>query len=188
MALSLDVVHRLDLDRYHEWVDGGWMEGRRVELIEGVVVALSPKGEQHERALEWLAYRFILGLDLDRYAVLNQSALTLPGSGSEPEPDLLVARADAPRPRHFTQALLVIEVAASSLDYDRTVKPGLYAPTVEEYWVVDVEHELVEVHTASDGTAYREVHTARAGEVLVPGALAAPEIDVAALFAAAKRR
>jgi len=188
MALPLDVVHRLDLDRYHEWVDGGWMEGRRVELIEGVVVALSPKGEQHERALEWLAYRFIRGLDLDRYAVLSQSALTLPGSGSETEPDLLVARVDAPRPRHFTQALLVIEVAASSLEYDRKVKPGLYAPAVEEYWVVDVEHELVEVHTGSDGTEYREAHTARAGEVLVPGALAAPEIDVAALFAAAKRR
>ncbi len=187
MALLIDPrVHRLPLDRYHEWVDAGFLEGQRVELIEGVIVAMSPKSPEHEDVLAWLTRRFVVTLD-GRFDVRNQSALTLSGSGSEPEPDLLVAAFDAPKPRHYAQALLVVEVAASSLHYDRLLKSGLYAPAVAEYWIVDLEHEAVEVRTRPAGDHYEELHTARAGEVLVPALLGAPEVDVAELFAAAKR-
>jgi Uma2 family endonuclease len=186
VALSLDVVHRLPLGRYHDMVDAGFLEGQRVELIEGVLVVMSPRGPEHEDAIAWLTARFVPAL-VERFSVRVQSALTLEGSGSEPEPDLLVAALDAPKPRHYAAALLVVEVAASPLEYDRRTKSAVYAPAVAEYWVVDLEHEAVEVRTRPAGDHYEELHTARAGEVLVPALLGAPEVDVAELFAAAKR-
>ena len=79
------------------------------------------------------------------------------------------------------------------------IDPTVHRLPLEQYhaWVdagflegqrVDVEHEAVEVRTRPAGDHYEELHTARAGEVLVPGATGAPEVGVAALFAAVKRR
>jgi Uma2 family endonuclease len=186
-ALSDLPVHRLDFERYHAMVEAGVFGDDRIELLEGVLVEMSPKGREHEELLAWLNRKFVSGLD-ERFQIRVQMALTLASTGSEPEPDLAIVGPDASRPYHPAEALLVIEVAASSLRYDRGVKAAIYAAAgIPEYWVVDVAGEVVEVRTRPAGGGFEDAREASAGAVLLPGALPGPSVDVSELFAAAHR-
>ncbi len=171
------VAWRIPLDRYHDLIDGGLLgEDDRVELIEGVLVAMSPKGPEHDAAVEWLTERFVTEL-AGRASVRVQSALTFPDLNSEPEPDLVVVARDAPRPRHPSAALLVVEVAVSSLSYDRRVKAPLYARAgVPEYWIVDLASEAVERFRSPIASDYADTQRLTAGATLVPEALGAPAV------------
>lgn len=181
-------IHRLDLDRYHAMVEAGVFGDDRIELLEGVLVDMSPKGREHEEALAWLNRALVQALG-ERYQVRPQLALTLESTGSEPEPDLAVVDDGAPRPYHPAEALLVIEVAMSSLRIDRGRKAAIYAAGgIPEYWVVDLAGMAVEVRTRPGAHGYEELHTLRAGDVIVPVALPGPEVSVGELFAAAYRR
>jgi Uma2 family endonuclease len=107
---------------------------------------------------------------------------------SEPEPDfaLLVSRADfyasgKPRP---ADAYLVIEVADTSLDYDREVKSPLYAENgIAEYWIVNLVDRCLEVHREPqvDG-AYADVRVLRPGESISLARLPAVSACVADLI------
>lgn len=179
---------RIPLARYHELIEAGIFDGDdRAELLEGVLVEMSPKGAEHDEAVAWLTRQFVLALG-EEFQVRPQSALTLESSGSEPEPDLAVVAADAPRPYHPAEALLVIEVARSSLPKDRLVKARLYARAgVPEYWVVNLADRRVERYADPRGDAYTEHAHHGAGDVITPRRLGAPRIDVGDLFAAAFR-
>ena len=183
------VAWRIPLARYHEMVDGGLLgEDDRVELIEGVLVAMSPKGPEHDAAVEWLTERFVTEL-AGRASVRVQSALTFSGLDSEPEPDLVVVARDAPRPRHPSAALLVVEVAVSSLSYDRRVKAPLYARAgVPEYWIVDLADEAVERFRDPGPEGYASVERLAAGATLEPAFSGAPAVAVDALLDFALRR
>ena len=85
--------------------------------------------------------------------------------------------------RHPDRALLIIEVAEISLDYDRKTKGPLYAASdVPEYWIVDIEARCVEIHTDPAGEAYASVRIARQGEVIAPAALPEAKLSVSDLF------
>jgi len=177
------IAWRIPLARYHELVDGGLLDDDdRVELIEGVLVAMSPKGPEHDAAIEWLTERFVTEL-AGRASVRVQSAITFPELDSEPEPDLVVVARDTPRPRHPSAALLVVEVAVSSLRYDRRVKAPLYARAgIPEYWVVDLAGEAVERFLKPVAGGYADTQRLTAGATLVPQALGAPEVALAELL------
>ncbi len=179
---------RIPLVRYHELIEAGiFDDDDRAELLEGLLVQMSPKGAEHDDAVAWLTRQFVLALD-EAFQVRPQSALTLESSGSEPEPDLAVVAADAPRPYHPAEALLVIEVARSSLPKDRLVKARLYARAgIPEYWLVNLTDRHVELFAAPQGDAYTEHADHATGDVITPRRLGAPRIDVGALFAAAFR-
>lgn len=183
------VAWRIPLERYHELIDGGLLgEDDRVELIEGVLVAMSPKGPEHDAAVEWLTERFVTRL-AGRANVRVQSALTFPGLDFEPEPDLVVVAPDAPRPRHPSAALLIVEVAASSLSLDRRVKAPLYARAgIPELWIVDLAGEAIERLSAPAEDGYARQERCTAHDTLVPEMLGAPEVEVAALLAFALGR
>jgi Uma2 family endonuclease len=86
---------------------------------------------------------------------------------------------------HPRRALLIVEVAESSLRKDRLLKARIYARAeVPEYWVVNVEGHAVEVYSAPDAAVgcYRTVGTLRPGEVLTPVVLPGPQCEVAELF------
>jgi len=106
--------------------------------------------------------------------------------GSEPQPDVAVLkpRADdyetgAPGPG---DVLLLIEVADTSLDFDRSVKAPLYAGSgIAEYWIVNLAERVVEVHREPTGGRYALVRPAGLGDILdllmLPGlALAATDL------------
>lgn len=170
----------ISVERYHQMIEDGELgEDDRVELVEGVLVEMSPQSPGHARVLSALAGEFrSLGRE---WAVRVQLPLTL--ARSEPEPDLVVC----PRPLeratkwHPTTASLVVEVARSSVKADRA-KATFYAEAgVLEYWIVDVETRSIEVFREPDGVEFRDVTRVREG-VMIPVAVPGIAVDVGWIF------
>lgn len=183
--IQLHDLHRLGLDEYHQLVEsGGLNEDTRIELIDGLIVDMSPKTREHEQAIRWLSWWLYGAVDRDRFDVGVGAAITL--ERSEPEPDLIVFRNDAPRPYHPGSAELVIEVSVSSLRHDLVVKHALYARAgITEYWVVDIEGRRVVRHRHPGPQGYGAVDELREGDRLVASTLELPALDVRDLLAAA---
>ena len=117
----------------------------------------------------------------DTYDVHQHSPLPV-GTQEVPEPDVAVVPA-ATAFRRPERAFLVVEVADSSLDYDRTVKHALYAAAgVPEYWIVDIGGEQVEVYTQPRGKVYTVRDVVGRDGRLCPAGLPLVEIAVADLF------
>lgn len=137
---------------YHQMIDAGILpEDERVELLEGVIVAVSPQKRPHAFLIQRLNALLLRQLD-GRYHVLPQLPLAL-GDRSEPEPDLAVVTiADGQsRTEHPRTALLAIEVAGDSLRKDRLVKSRIYARAgVSEYWVFNLDEACLEVQRDPD--------------------------------------
>lgn len=166
---------------------GAFDKHARVELIDGLLCEMSPRTPAHERVIEYLTRTLAAVLDHDRYRLRVGSALSI--GDSEPEPDVAVVRHGTPEPYHPASALLVIEVALSSRKRDLVVKPALYAKAgIIEYWVVDVERELVVVHRDPTANGYKScVEIGREG--ILDGAVAEiGAIPVDAVLAAAAAR
>ena len=138
--MALDIgdreVRPLTADEVLRMVDAGILgEDDRVELLGGVLTRVSPKGRAHEAVKERLIRWLAAGLADGRYAVRAESGLAVPDRTSLPEPDVAVFEAGHDELELPETALLVVEVAVTSLRTDTEVKPGLYAAAgVQEYW------------------------------------------------------
>ncbi len=189
VAVDLDLaqLHRLSVDEYHRILEAsGFDEDARVELLGGLLAAMSPKTRAHENAVTWLARWLMQAVDLDVFEVRVASPLTL--EDSEPEPDLAVIALSAPRPYHPATASLIIEVSASSLRRDLGAKAELYARAgVPEYWVVDLDHrQLVVKRDLRSATGnYAQSLELDASARVTAGAVTLPELAVADVLAAA---
>ncbi|HWP38558.1 MAG TPA: Uma2 family endonuclease [Gemmatimonadales bacterium] len=144
-------------------------EDDRVELINGQVVQMTPIGPAHSGGVIFLADR-ISHLVGTAALVSSQNPLRL-GERDEPQPDLalLVRRPGGYRQAHPGPAdvLLVIEVADSSLEYDREVKLPLYARAgIPEAWLVNLPADHVELHREPRPEGYASVRIARRGETV----------------------
>ncbi len=155
-------------------VEAGVMEeDERVELIGGELVPMSPRGDQHEQVKTALLGRW--------YRVRSNDCQLVPATTfrlSEDtylEPDVvLYPRAEGLRGLSGPSALLVVEIADSSLRYDMGRKAALYASFgVRELWVIDAVKLAARVFRAPSGEGYRESRDFSASERLVP--LIAPE-------------
>ena len=118
-------THNFTVDEYHLMGEAGVLrEDDRVELIDGQVVEMTPIGPRHAGCVNHLT-RILSRHGADMAMVSIQNPLVL-GERSEPEPDvaLLQPRADAYRGKHPRpeDVLLVIEVADTSVEHDRSVK------------------------------------------------------------------
>lgn len=178
-------VHRVTLEQYHRMIETGVLdEDDRVELLNGVMIEMSPQSELHMRAIVLLTKELNRSLP-DDLEVRPQGPLTfLPDS--EPEPDLAVVRlAETRRDRHPSTALLVIEVSDSTLRKDRSVKSALYARAgIPEYWIVNVRDGVVEANAEPDAATgrYQSLTTLRPGDVLSSPLLPGFSFEVATLF------
>jgi len=137
--------------QYDALVDTGLLEGEPVELLEGVLVEVSPQGEPHADAImlltRWLVPR------LPEPWLLRVQLPLAATDRSEPEPDLAVAQRIIGQ--HPTTAALAIEIAVSSHRTDLLVKARVYAAAaVMEYWVIDVPAREVVVHTEPGRSGY----------------------------------
>lgn len=136
--------HRITVDGYHRMAEAGILApDARVELIDGEVIDMAPMKSRHAAAVRLLDRRLTLAVG-DAAIVSCQLPLRLSDS-SEPEPDLMLLRprADFYAAQHPGpgDVLLLVEVADTSLDYDRRVKLPLYARHgVPEVWIVDLEN------------------------------------------------
>jgi Uma2 family endonuclease len=152
-------------------------EDERIELLGGEVVPMSPKGRRHDILRNELTFRFARQCP-DTLRVASETPLRLAADGFA-EPDVLVHPADIQLPDvRGDTALLVIEVADSSLSYDLAIKAPLYASHgVREYWVINARTLETVMHRDPKGSAYGDVKPIAADVRLVP--LLAPELGVA---------
>jgi Uma2 family endonuclease len=147
-------VFRLSVRQYHEMIGAGvFTDDDRVELIEGVLVRKMTKGPPHEFAVSVLK-DMLTPLVGSEWVVRAQSAITL--RDSEPEPDIAIVAAPHERYRRRhpgpRDVALVIEVAESSLEFDRTDKLRIYAGAgLAVYWIVNLVDDQVEVYTEPRG-------------------------------------
>jgi Uma2 family endonuclease len=146
---------------YHRMAEVGILRERdRVELIKGEIIEMSPIGRRHVAFIDNLNQILVVRL-AGRAIVSVQNPVVLTDD-SEPQPDLAVRRLRAvpykEREAYAEDLLLVIEVADSSLAYDRSTKLRLYAEAgIPEYWVVDCATEAIEVYRGPSPEGYREV-------------------------------
>jgi Uma2 family endonuclease len=155
----------------------GCFEHERVELIFGMVVAMSPLDPEHNESVRRLD-DMLKNLLRGRAFVSCQSSFAATDD-SEPEPDVFVFPPGDYWREHPDRAHLVIEVARSSIKHDRGAKAVLYALSqVDEYWIVDHTSSTVEVYRDRqlDGT-WRSVTRHTRGESLSP--LAFPDVTIA---------
>ena len=141
MPSELVTRHRLTVHDYHRLAESGILGRKdRVELIAGEVLDMSPIGSLHAALVRALA-RWLADSAGPRGIVAVQDPVHLDDS-SEPQPDIALLR---PQPDYYAEAhpgavdtLLIVEVAESSLAYDRGVKVPLYARHgIAEVWVID---------------------------------------------------
>lgn len=155
-------------DEYLRMAEVGILtEDDPVELIHGQIVEMSPENTPHRAAIIKLNRVFVEALDADRYAVQPQSTLPL-DEHNVPEPDLAVLRGT---PNELMDGelpvVLVVEVADTSLERDRTVKQRLYAQAdVPAYWIVNLTARDLEVYSDPGGERYREHSTRSEAETV----------------------
>lgn len=143
----------------------------RVELLDGQLIAMPPGGPPHAYSVHRVASYFFKRFG-DRAYVSVQAPMSL-DRWSEPEPDVMLSALPEERysVAHPTPAdvLLVVEVAASSLRYDARRKLRAYARCgVREYWILDLSHERVDVHSEPIGERYEKHRCAVRGQSVAP--------------------
>jgi Uma2 family endonuclease len=144
----------ISVEKYHAMIDAGILtENDRCELIEGLLVEKMGKNPPHSYVTGWIAHWLYERESSGWFAQSQEPITTLE---SEPEPDLsvILGRREDYAKRHPRpdEVLLIIEVAESTLTYDRTVKKRLYARAgIPLYWIVNLIDKQVEVHSAPSG-------------------------------------
>jgi Uma2 family endonuclease len=173
MALQLK-RKQFDLTQYHQMIATGLLrEGDRLELIEGEILEMAAIGSRHSAQVNRLN-RLLSGLLPDVIVAVRCPVELGPielGPRSEPQPDIVLLRwrddyyeAGHPQPE---DCLLVIEVADSTLEFDRDVKAPLYARSgIGEYWLVDVQGEAIECYRQPMVQGYQEMVRYGRGGVL----------------------
>lgn len=155
---------------YERLAELGFFDDERVELLDGVIVKMSPIGELHNDYESLLNELLVKALP-PHLIVRPQCSFPL-SDVSEPEPDLaIIERKEIgaePSP-----ALLIIELADSSLKKDLGLKAKLYAAAgVADYWVVDLQGMTIDVHRGPVGTRFTTVQrfdrASRVQALLVP--------------------
>ncbi len=162
-AVPTELIWRLSVDQYHEMVRAGILtDDDPVELLQGWLVTKMPKNPAH-RVTTRLTQEALERVVSASWYVDTQEPITT--EDSEPEPDVVVVRGDTrqyldrhPGPQDVA---LVVEVADTTLQRDRTLKKRIYAfAAIPVYWIVNLSENQFEVYTDPSGPAespdYRE--------------------------------
>lgn len=182
---------RFTLHEYDRLMDAAVLgPQRRIELIFGELHEMSPIGDAHQGAVDALVNEWVMVQSTAelraRMTVRVQSPIRLPGQQSSPYPDMswIVKRSSTDLERVSDDVFLVIEVADTSLDYDRGVKAELHAEAnIPDYWIVNLVDDCVEVYRDPKGGHYQSLTTYRAGEDVQPLLVPDCPLRVGLLFA-----
>jgi Uma2 family endonuclease len=182
MAIEVEISRRLfTVDEYHRMAEAGiFHPDERVELIEGEIVEMSPIGPRHAGCVINATRLFITRLG-DRIALSPQNPVVI-RPRSEPQPDLLLLR---PRPISYSRehptpedVALAVEVADTTVRFDRLVKARLYARAgIAEFWLLLPNDGTVEIHRAPGPDGYARVTRHGPDQMVSP--LAFPDVAFA---------
>lgn len=171
VTMSVQILRRkFTVEQYHKMVQYSILtEDERVELIRGEIIEMSPIGTKHAACVNRLVKLLIQRLG-DRAIVAPQNPVVL-NNDSEPQPDLTVLQPHEdfyenshPQPKDI---FLIIEVAGTTVKYDREVKIPLYAENnIAEVWLVDINEQCVEVYREPVTNEYQNVRQFMRGESL----------------------
>lgn len=177
---------RLCVEDYYRMAEVGLLApDERVELIEGEIINMAPIGSPHAGTVDVLCK--ILSRAVGDSAIVGVQRPLRLDQRNEPQPDLILLRprADFYRNAHpsAADALLVIEVAESSLRYDREIKIPLYARYgVPEAWLVDIEQRSLNIFRAAAAGAYTEVVAMPRPVLVTISALAPLAVDLSGVL------
>jgi Uma2 family endonuclease len=172
---------RLTVTQFHKMGDGGvFAPEARLELIDGELIEMAPIGPRHMHVVNRLNHALVAAVG--KAAVVSvQNPVTL-GEFSETQPDLALLRL---RPNSETRlptpddVILLIEVADTTLQYDRSTKLSLYARHgIREVWIVNVADRVVEIHRDPGGGAYRVNLERGRDDAVAPAALPSAELQL----------
>jgi Uma2 family endonuclease len=171
MSISIATLpHRkFTVDEYHKFIEQGvFKPEERIELWEGEFIEMSPIGKRHAGVVAGLT-AFLNHLFFQKFVVWTQNPIVL-NDFSEPQPDvsLLKRRDDFYRNESATanDVLLAIEVADSTIKYDRDIKFPRYAENgIQEAWLIDLENDRVEIHTQPTAKGYKLVKILHHGDI-----------------------
>jgi Uma2 family endonuclease len=185
--MSVQVARRyFTVEEYHRMGAAGiFTEDDRVELIEGEILQKSPIGSRHAACVKRLNAKFN-NLLAGRGVVSVQDPVLL-NDFSEPQPDIavLTRREDfyADALPTAKDVLLVVEVADTSIAYDRDSKLPAYARSgILEVWLVDLPAETVEVYSVPANGAYQKSISYRRGDSISPSNFPDIAIEVASIL------
>ncbi len=166
-------VRRFTVAEYYAMSEAGILtEDDRVELLAGVIVEMAPIGSRHGGCVN-LYTRWLSQFVGDRAILQVQGAIHL-DDDTELQPDLALLR---DRPDFYSSShaepsdvLLLIEVADSSVDYDRNEKLPRYARAgVPEVWITVLPERIIEAHTEPSGGRYTHTRIFVSGDTIIPG-------------------
>jgi Uma2 family endonuclease len=160
-------------------------ESDHVELIEGEIIEMSPIGSRHAACVRKLGN--LLTRMLAQIAIVSIQNPVRLNDYSEPEPDiaLLKQKDDFYAQSHPTpeDIYVVIEVADTSVEYDRSIKMPLYGRAgIAETWIVDLNKEVIEVYTESLNNTYQKAQVLRRGDELLSQTIQGLRMKVDDLF------
>lgn len=146
---------------------------------------MAPIGSHHAGTVGFLTRLFVRAV-VENALVWVQNPIVL-DDYSEPEPDiaLLRPRDDFYKSLHprSSDILLIVEVAESSLDYDRHIKLPLYARNgIPEVWLVDIAHRRLSLYSAPEAGIYRQIISPANLGIIAPRQLSQVSMDVSGLF------
>lgn len=179
-------LYPIDVATYHRMGEVGILaQGERTELINARIMTMVPIGSEPADWVDRLARFFIKTLP-ENITVRIQNPIHL-DEYNEPQPDIALLR---PREQPYHEAhpraedvWLIIEVAGTSLNYDRQVKVPLYARHgIVEVWLLDIRGNCLEIYQDPHEDNYRLMLKPRRHERIAPMKLAAIEIDLSSFM------
>lgn len=164
---------RFTVAEYFAMAEAGILhQDERVELIDGEIIVMSPMGNPHRQSVNWMD--LLLKETIGRRAMVQVQATIVLDDGTAPEPDLAVIRLRSvndlvtvtPEEIYF-----LVEVADSSLEFDRETKLARYAAAgIPEVWIANLVDGRVEAYDDPVDGAYRNLRTVAAGQSISPRA------------------
>ncbi|MGI0492345.1 Uma2 family endonuclease [Alkalinema pantanalense CENA528] len=173
-------LHRFTVGEYHRLTHAEILPlAERTELLNGVILTMVAKGQAHASATQ-RSMRCLLQSCGDRATVRTQDPVTL-NDDSEPEPDIAIVQPDPldyvthhPQPHEIW---LILEIADTSLKYDRGVKALAYAQAgIEDYWVLDLIDRRLHVFRQPATSGYQQELIL--AETLTVSPIAFPDLEI----------
>ena len=174
---------RFTVDDYHRMGEAGILSPTdRMELIDGEIVTKTGIGPRHGASVDRATRALVTTVDTS--AIVRVQGSVRLDLFNEPEPDILLLRPQAdfyasahPGPADI---LLIVVVAESSIDFDRDIKARVYARAgLPDYWLVDLNEDLVHVHSDPSSGIYRAVVSYRREQSITPRLL--PDFAISVL-------
>lgn len=171
---------RFTVDEYYKMIELGMLKDyEKAEIIEGELIKKMTVGDRHAYVVDVLNRFFSRNLG-DEILVRVQNPVRL-SDYNEPEPDIVLAdlrKFDGRRHPRPEEVILIVEVSDSTVKYDRDKKLPLYAEAeIPEVWIVNLQNEIVEIHTKPGVGLYQLVEIFSRGEIVKSKSIANLEIE-----------